>query len=390
VRFLSSESIFNGTEFLNKNSILVINEKNQFIDIIEESQLDPLQIERFDGIITPGFVNTHCHLELSYFQNIIPQKTGLVNFAKNIISKRSQFSVEQMNKAIEQADSFMENNGIAVVGDISNTNLSFKTKQKSKLYYHSFIELIGLNSEKKENILEGGIALLKELQNLGLIGSLAPHAPYSTSVQLIEAISNYNSKNNLPFSIHNQESEEENKFLQGEKSEFYNLFEFLNIDISWFKPKHRSSLNAYSSFLKSKKNILVHNTFTSQEDYGSVGSHVFWCLCPTANLYIENKLPDYDILLSNSKQICFGTDSLASNSNLDILKEGSIFYSKTKDLGLSLRALTYNGAAALDLQENFGSFIKAKNTGLNLIEVKQDKFLLKEVIVVADRLSLLV
>nr|MBP9069091.1 amidohydrolase family protein [Bacteroidia bacterium] len=99
----------------------------------------------------------------------------------------------------------------------------------------------------------------------------------------------------------------------------------------------------------------------------SVHTNVFWCLCPSANLYIEDTLPNYDHLLKNTQQICFGTDSLASNSDLNLIKEAAIFYSKTGELELSLKGLTFNGAKALGLDDKFGSFIKGKNTGLNLI-----------------------
>ena len=380
MRFISANRIFNGIEFLKKDSVLILNEQGVLTEIINSNEVDSAKIEMFDGIITPGFINTHCHLELSYLKDVIPQQTGLVEFAKSMITKRSGFSENEMHTAIEKADAFMKQNGIVAVGDISNTSISFKTKQKSKIHYHTFIELIGLNPDKKETILNLGITLLNDLRKLGLSGSLAAHAPYSTSVQLIEAITNYNLKNNSPFSIHNQESEEENKFLQGKTSDFYKLFAFLKIDINWFKPNYRSSLNVYSNLLTNKKNILAHNTFTYKEDYSSA-KNAFWCLCPSANLYIENTLPNYNLLLENTQQICFGTDSLASNSDLDILKEASVFYSKTNNLELTLKGLAFTGANALNIEDSFGSLIKGKNAGLNLIDEKEGELIFKKVII---------
>ncbi len=367
MRYLSANSIFNGKEFLKEGAVLVLDENDHFVEITDPSKVESSSIEHHKGIITPGFVNAHCHLELSHMHQLIPEKKGFLDFAKNIMSRRNSATLEQMTEAATQADLQMQQNGIVAVGDISNIDLTFEVKKQSKIFYHTFIELLGLDPAKTVPMLYYGIGLVNKLKALNLSGSLAPHAPYSCSIQLIKAIADENAKTNSPTSIHNQESEEENKFLRGEKSDFDNLYEFLSLDISWFKPKFKSGLDAYVKELNSGKNILVHNTFSSEDDLRSVHANVFWCLCPSANLYIEDTLPNYDHLLKNTQQICFGTDSLASNSDLNLIKEAGIFYSKTGELELSLKGLTFNGAKALGLEDKFGSFIKGKNAGLNLI-----------------------
>lgn len=367
MRYLSANSIFNGREFLKEGSVLVLNESDHFVEIIDASKVEASSIEHHNGIITPGFVNAHCHLELSHMHQMIPEKKGFLDFAKNIMSRRNTATLEQMIEASTQADIQMQQNGIVAVGDISNIDLTFEVKKQSKIFYHTFIELLGLDPAKTIPMLYYGIGLVNKLKALGLSASLAPHAPYSCSTQLIKAIADENAKADSPTSIHNQECEEENKFLRGEKSDFDELYKFLSLDISWFKPKFKSGLDAYVKELNSGKNILVHNTFSSEDDLRSVHSNMFWCLCPSANLYIENTLPNFNQLLKNTQQICFGTDSLASNSDLNLIKEASLFYSKTDKLELSLKGLTHNGAKALGIEHNFGSFIKGKNCGLNLI-----------------------
>jgi cytosine/adenosine deaminase-related metal-dependent hydrolase len=367
VKYLGADRIFTGTEFLKDNSVIVLDEKNQFVEFTNAAQVKNSQIEQHKGILMPGFVNAHCHLELSHMHQMIPEKKGFLEFAKNIITRRNSVPVEQMSEAAKNADEQMRKNGIVAVGDISNINLSFPIKQNSRIFYHTFVELIGLNPVQEQPMMQYGIGLLGELKKLGLSGSLAPHAPYSCSGELIKAIADQNEKDGTPTSIHNQESEAENKFLRGEKSDFDELYKFLQIDLSWFKPHFKSGLDAYVKQLNSKTNILVHNTFSSAEDLNSIGSNAFWCLCPSANLYIENTLPDYDQILKNTQQICFGTDSLASNADLDCVKEAGIFYSKTGNLELSLKGITSHAAKALGIDDKFGSFIKGKDAGVNLI-----------------------
>lgn len=371
MRIISANSIFTGINFLSQEMALVIDDFGLLKDIVKKTEIQSSEIEHYDGIITPGFVNAHCHLELSHLFSQIDPKTGLIEFLKQVIAKRNNFNKKEQEDAAIEADFKMWESGIVAVGDISNIDTTFKTKTSSKIYYHTFIELIGLNPLHSETIFEKGLSLLKELENYNLIGSLAAHAPFSSSKLLINKIANYNGLNNLAFSIHNQESEEETKFFAGRPSDINDLFDYLNIDINWFTPPKTSSLLSYLDVIPNKKSLLVHNTFCKEEDIiASKYKFINWCFCPGANLFIENTLPNYDLFLNHNQNWCIGTDSLASNQKLDMCFEASILLSKSPSISIEsiLKALTYNGAKALGIEDKFGKLIIGKNTGLNLIQ----------------------
>ena len=371
MRIISANSIFTGINFLSQEMALVIDDFGILKDIVKKTEIQGSEIEHYDGIITPGFVNAHCHLELSHLFSQIDPKTGLIEFLKQVIAKRNNFNKKEQEDAAIEADFKMWESGIVAVGDISNIDTTFKTKANSKIYYHTFIELIGLNPLHSETIFEKGLSLLKELENYNLIGSLAAHAPFSSSKLLINKIANYNGLNNLAFSIHNQESEEETKFFAGRPSGINDLFDYLNIDINWFTPPKTSSLLSYLDVIPNKKSLLVHNTFCKEEDIiASKHKFINWCFCPGANLFIENTLPNCDLFLNHNQNWCIGTDSLASNQKLDMCFEASILLSKLPSISIEsiLKALTYNGAKALGIEDKFGKLIIGKNTGLNLIQ----------------------
>ena len=371
MRIISANSIFNGINFLSQEMALVIDDFGILKDIVKKTEIQGSEIEHYDGIIAPGFVNAHCHLELSHLFSQIDPKTGLIEFLKQVIAKRNNFNKKEQEDAAIEADFKMWESGIVAVGDISNIDTTFKTKANSKIYYHTFIELIGLNPFHSETIFEKGLSLLKELENYNLKGSLAAHAPFSSSKLLINKIANYNSLNNLAFSIHNQESEEETKFFAGRPSDINDLFDYLNIDINWFTPPKTSSLLSYLDVIPNKKSLLVHNTFCKEEDIiASKHKFINWCFCPGANLFIENTLPNCDLFLNHNQNWCIGTDSLASNQKLDMCFEASILLSKLPSISIEsiLKALTYNGAKALGIEDKFGKLIIGKNTGLNLIQ----------------------
>lgn len=382
MRFLKADKIFNGEFFISNDSVLVINDNNLLHEIITLNDIDINNVENFNGIITPGFINTHCHLELSHLKNKIPKHTGIPHFAIEVIKQRNMISADLRIESFEDANNQMWNNGIVAVGDISNSDDSFQVKEKSKILYHTFIELLGFNPINSNLIFNKGIDLLNILKNNNLKASLSAHAPYSCSNELIDLITFYNHQNKLPFCIHNQESLEENNFFMGKKSEFDSLYQFLKIDISWFIPKKYKSLITYKNHLTPSNSILVHNTYTKITEIESVSDkNLFWCFCPSANNFIENKLPNFSLFINQKDNICIGTDSLASNLQLDLIVEANVILNECNQLKLIdvLKAITINGAKSLGLDSILGKFILGKNTGLNLIEYKQNnlKFLKK-------------
>ena len=94
------------------------------------------------------------------------------------------------------------------------------------------------------------------------------------------------------------------------------------------------------------------------------------CLCPNANLYIEDRLPDIPLFMKHNSLIVFGTDSLASNYQLSILEEMKTIkkafpYISTSEM---LVWATSNGAKALAFEDNLGDFTRGKKPGVVLFE----------------------
>ncbi|MES2678491.1 MAG: amidohydrolase family protein [Bacteroidota bacterium] len=381
MRFLRADKVFNGEDHLPGHPLLVLDARGTLLDILQGQEVDEGRIEKLEGVITPGFINAHCHLELSHLLGKTEQHTGLPNFGKQVITQRNAISNEEAAEHAKSANAAMWRNGIVAVGDISNGDSSFGEKAGSNIFYHTFIELIGLNPAASETIFNQGLALSETLSDFNLRGSLAPHAPYSTSKQLIGQIAAYNFGNGTPFSIHNQESAEEDKFFMGEKNGFEALYGFLNLDISWFKAPGCSSFKSYADGLSPGNSILVHNTVTRESDLAHAASkNIYWCFCPNANLYIEDALPHFDIF-KDRKRLIIGTDSLASNEQLDLVSEANTILNATSIFSSEelLGCMTKNGARALGIDQEFGSLLIGKNAGLNLIalENKKIKFLKK-------------
>lgn len=370
MRFLTSDHVFSAHKGFISNGILVLEDNGVVKELIDPAKTaDVPEAEKFQGILVPGFVNAHCHLELSHLRGKIEKHTGFVGFAKQLMPMRGEFTHEEIVAAAEAAEQEMMRNGIAAVGDIVNSVDTFEIKQQNKLRYHTFIELISLNPKMAEKAAEVGMFLKESCPQTS---SIVPHAPYSVSNELLEIIGNLSREENGAISIHNQESKAESEFFQRGTGDVRSLYDFLDLDISWFKPTGVNSLRSKLKSLPVNRNlILVHNTYTSADDIRWAefySKHIYWCFCPNANLYIENALPHYQDFIDAKVKMVVGTDSLASNDGLSILDELKVLskYNNSFTSAQLLSMATSNGAEALKLAE-FGTFEAGKKPGVNLL-----------------------
>jgi aminodeoxyfutalosine deaminase len=384
----TANNIFTGHAMLPQGNVLITDTAGVVIDIIAIKDAGD-DIQFFNGLLCPGFINAHCHLELSHLKGLIPEKTGLVDFVFKVITQR-HFAEEQILTAIETAENDMLQNGIVAVGDICNNTLTIAQKKKQRLRYHNFIEVSGFvpalaneRFEKSKAILSNYQSLEKNIQypmfsrlQSEQCSTLSPHAPYSVSPQLFELINNATANNIV--TIHNQETAAEEEFIKNKTGDFLKLYEQLNIDISFYEPGNKSSLQTWLPYLNKKQSlILVHNVTTSANDIeftklpiANCQLPIFFCLCPNANLYITNTLPNVNMLMEQNCAIVLGTDSLASNHQLNILEEIKTLHKNFPQLQLQtmLQWATINGAKALQMENTLGSFEKGKQPGMVLIE----------------------
>ncbi len=373
MRRIAANYIFTGEGSVLKNGIVEVDDTGRIIKVVDtKGELkESHKLEFYNGVITPGFINTHCHLELSELKDKIPQGKGLPAFIKEIFEYKNQKKVENTDRAIELQNTLMRNAGIAVVADISNTNASINVKIESKIFYHTFCEVAGTTS-KADKIFNNYRKLYSEFKNQYLSASIVPHASYSVSPELFEKISDFAEKEKSVLSIHNQETESENQMFLNKTGALVESLKVLGVDLSNHKPVGKNSLESITKLLPRNNNIIfVHNTYSEYDDVKKASEYFlysYWCLCPLSNLYIENKLPDLNIFKNFTKRITLGTDSLASNTTLSILDEMKVI-EKNSDIsfGELLKWATLNGAKALKLDSKFGSIKEGKTPGLNLI-----------------------
>lgn len=381
MRFLTANYIYPVSTAPVENGVIAIDTNGRIANLFargdEEYPAALEKAERFEGILTPGFVNVHCHLELSYLKGKIAKHTGLHGFVKDMMAIRKWVADDEVLSAIESAEAEMLNNGIVAVGDISNHNFTFAQKAGRNMLYYTFIELFGLNPDKAEEVFDSGEMLLRELEGLmpNAPANITPHATYSLSNKLLKLIAEHNYLRNGVISIHNQETEGENELFRTGTGPMAEQMAKFGLDLTTYKPTGFNSLASTVVHLPNCNRILlVHNTVSTKEDVQwalDYGKLMYWALCPNANLYIENKLPNVPMLRQMGAKIVVGTDSYASNDSLSILDELKTIaahFPETPTAEL-IQWATLNGAEALGFKQQLGAFDKGKTPGVNLVTV---------------------
>jgi cytosine/adenosine deaminase-related metal-dependent hydrolase len=378
-----ADQLFTGYELLDHNHVLITDDEGKIEDIVSVRDAGD-DIEKFQGILTPGFINCHCHLELSHLKNVIQPGTGLIEFLCSVVTKRN-FDPEVIREEIVKAEREMFDSGIVAVGDIGNTADTAEVKSKSKIYWQNFVEVLSFTDEKSnENIIHFRQVLQSLEDSLSSSGaghrsSLVPHAPYSISPKTFQLINEMT--RDQVISIHNQEHPAEDELYKTGGGDYLKLFKIFGVNQSPFPITGQSSIRSCLPYFNNGQTILlVHNTYMPEEDIvwanhyaHENGLDLVYCFCPNANLYIENRIPSIEKFIKHNCRVVLGTDSYSSNWQLNIAKEIEAIHKHYSQLPLQtvLQWATINGARSMQWDYDLGSFENGKKPGITLLDVKK-------------------
>ena len=370
-RKFKADYLFTGKETMGQDSVLITTAEGIVQDIVPAADAGS-DITYYPGWLSPGFINCHCHLELSHMRGRLPEGTELVDFLSLVIRSRGE-KPEKIAEAITAAEQEMLDNGIVACGDICNTTDTLPAKNEGRMHYHNFIETMGFLEAAAAARFAASqriFGAFGEIYAYPLEGaSITPHAPYSVSPALLKMTADF--PGNQLLTIHNQETDAENEFYLTGKGDFLRLYEAMGLDVSFFKGTGKRSLETILPFFyKNQTLILIHNVATTAADLATIrtqqGPSLYFCVCPNANLYISGRLPDIELLRQSGITLVLGTDSLASNHQLDLLAEMKTLQRHFPHLEIPtlLEWATVNGAKALQLDPGLGTFSKGMQPGV--------------------------
>lgn len=317
--------------------------------------------EYYNGILTAGFVNAHLHLELSYLRSQIEPRTGFRGFAEGIHEKRDKFSDAEREASAAFWDAKMQSEGIVAAGDICNGATTFEIKRRSGIRYHSFIELFGLSAQDCSPVAD----TFRAAHSAGIVASVTPHSLYSlndsafrSAVEASEGI----------LSIHFEESPDEKALFRGcgAMREWYDKCGFDYGDLRRYASPTERLLRLVP---KERRVMLIHACCVTADEVQRINEYFLtppvWVVCPRSNDFISGLRPPLDILRDTGSTIAVGTDSLSSNTSLDMVAE----LRAMPDAPLTERLdwTTRRGAEALGISDA-GEIRVGARCGLTLIE----------------------
>ena len=333
--------------------------------------------EFYDGAIVPGFVNAHCHLELSYLKGMFRKGTGMAGFIDQINELRDVKSPAQKKAEIEAAMEGLWNQGVQAMADISNCADTFALKSSHPMYTRTFLEVFGTEPEQCAEVMEGVGKLQSQALEFGLDAAPTPHSCYTMSPQLLEASSAAALDSGF-LSSHSEESDEEEEMIRSGSGPMWENRR--RAGMSTPPVTGQSSLEYFVDRLLEvhpapfrEHILLVHECsmdMSGMRLVKAVMEHAYIALCPLSNLFIHNTLPPVRLMMNERLNLCIGTDSLSSNDDLSMVKEMYCLQINFPMLSLGelLQMACLNGARFLGKEEVMGSIEAGKRPGIVLIE----------------------
>ena len=335
----------------------------------------------YDGALVPGFVNAHCHVELSYMKGLFRKGTGMAGFIDQINALRDTQSPSQKLRALREAMDSMWAQGVDAMADISNCADSFAVKAAHPLYTRTFLEVFGTEPEDCPAVMASVTALAGKARSFGLDAAPTPHACYTMSPELLREASAAGLRSGF-LSYHSEESPEEDEMIRFGRGKMWD-----NRKAARMSTPPVTGGSSLSYFLDQLEKVvplpveghvlLVHECCMDAAGARAAQAalkHPFVALCPLSNLFIHNALPPVEMMRREGLTLCVGTDSLSSNDELDMVRELYCLQEHFPEVPLEelLEWACRNGARFLGKEDVLGSFAPGSKAGVVLIDHLQD------------------
>jgi cytosine/adenosine deaminase-related metal-dependent hydrolase len=316
-----------------------------------------------NAAILPGLVNAHTHLDLSNLRGQARPSADFVDWVRAVVRHRRQTNPEKVDTAIRTGLEECLASGTTLLGDISAGGLSWPILSTAPVRSIVFYEVLGLTEKR------AGQALLDLRRWLDGIrptkntrAGISPHAPYSVRKSLFEASAELANQSGLPLAVHLAETQGELELLRWHKGPFVPFLEELAVwDPQGLVADPEAVLRVCSSPMRG---LFIHGNYLPlSTQVPPTGTIVY---CPRTHAAFGHGQHPFRGFLERGIRVALGTDSLASNPDLDVLAEARFIHERNPEVRgeFLLRMATLNGAEALGWAAETGSLSPGKSADL--------------------------
>ncbi|MBX3233355.1 MAG: amidohydrolase family protein [Labilithrix sp.] len=356
---------------------VVVDARGVVVDVGPAAELLPrhrgLATTRIRGVVFPGLVNAHTHVELSNLRGKIAGGRGFVQWVDTLVATRTESTPEDEAEAVELAAADLARFATVAVGEVTNSLAAVAALARTGLAGCVFHEVLGLDRAVVMRRIEGLRAELEERlpswPTSDLTYAPSPHTLYTLHEDAAKTLLDAARARGLRVSVHLAEHPSERRAVEQGDGPIPD----------WFVARFKASpafarvplfdLAARVGALREGV-VLVHLTEARPEELARVAaSGASVVFCPRSNLYIEGKLPPLLAARAAGLEVALGTDSLASNASLDVLAEAKALADRFPSVPATdlVAMATWNGARALG-RPDLGRIARHANPGLYAVD----------------------
>jgi cytosine/adenosine deaminase-related metal-dependent hydrolase len=331
------------------------------------------EIDLGNAAILPGLVNAHTHLDLSGMRGLAPPSSDFTGWLRQVIAHRRARSPEQVQADVRAGLAECIRTGTTLIGDISGDGgSSYKALVTSGIRAVIFREMLGLPLERARLAMAAAEEWLRAFPATDMVRpGLSPHAPYSTRALAYAWAAAKCEEHSLPFTSHLGESKEEVELLEEQTGPFVEFLKDLGV---WDPEGLLPGVDYYphNCNLGGPAKLFAHANFADPADLAMTNSTVVYC--PRTHAAFGHPPHPFRDFLARGIRVALGTDSLASNPDLDLLAEARFLRRRTDVPGDTLlRMATLSGAAALGWADVTGSLEPGKSADLIIVPLPDDQ-----------------
>jgi cytosine/adenosine deaminase-related metal-dependent hydrolase len=363
-----------------RDGAVLVSSDGEVLDVGEAATLLPrhagANVMRVRGVVFPGLVNAHTHVELSAMRGSVPGGKGFVGWLDGFVGRRAEVDPEEERAAIRQAAVDLDAFATAAVGDVSNRLEAVHALAERGIGGSVFHEVFG----GREESLRAAVEAL-EVQRETTVGTwptndlvyaVAPHTLYTTHPAVVRDLMARAKGAPVVTSLHLAEHPAERRALENADGPIVDWFHARTHGASEAFPWPRVSPIAFAESLDAlgPHVLSVHLTDARPEEMPLLQTRqARVVLCPRSNLYIELKLPPLVAMRAAGIEAALGTDSLASNASLDVLAEAVALRDRFPTVPSEelVQMATWNGARVLG-RTDLGRIAKGARPGIAMVE----------------------
>jgi cytosine/adenosine deaminase-related metal-dependent hydrolase len=346
----------------------IVTIENDRIIAVEPHGARRADLDLGDAAVLPGLVNAHTHLDLSGLRGLAPPRLPLPVWLRDVIAHRRSCSPEETLASIRQGLDECIRTGTTLLGDISGDGSSWSVLAGAGVRAVVFRELLGLPQDRADDALLAGMAWLTEHPATPTCRpGISPHAPYSFRADRFPRAALLADAFGCPLAVHLAESAEELDLLHHQRGPFVS---FLG-DLGVWDPEGlaASPVDVMAACDMHGPKLFVHGNYLSPA--ATLPTHSTIVYCPRTHAAFGHPAHPFRAFLDRGVRVALGTDSLASNPDLDLLAEARFLHDLHPDLpgDVLLRMATLSGAEALGWDNETGSLVPGKSADLVVVPV---------------------